>query len=158
MILLESGKEADISFRVEDLTPDVVDEIGNLAAAHCDEVFPIHFDLDIQKDGYVEAAKSGIIRAFTLRRHGRLVGYSIFLVGKHPHFGIKTATQDAIYILPEYRRGQVGRFFIQSCDISMKEEGIKLVFQHTLIKKDLSKLFKSLGYSEVQKTFMKELQ
>jgi hypothetical protein len=90
----------------EETIAGCLDELKVLTNAHWDEVRFDYGAMRVDPDWpkYMHLNSLGIIRLYTIRDWGQLIGYASFIVDDHLHFkGKKFAGNDTIYILPEYR-------------------------------------------------------
>lgn len=141
-----------MEFSKENLTPEVFRELAPLLTEHASEI-PHYKGLDISPDfsTYLNLQAAGALRLFTLRKDGRLVGYSAFIV--HPHKHSKQslqANEDLIFISKQYREGIGGYRFIKWCDGELLKEGISIIYRHVSLARDFSSLLKRLGYQEIE--------
>lgn len=147
-------------FQEEGYTFDLFNELLEMAEDHKDEVVPFEWmQVNANPTHYERASELGMLRIYTVRSKGEIVGYGIFNICRHPHFmDTVTAMQDLLYIKPEYRLGSTGKSFILFCEKKLREAGAVVVYQFTGLKRDLSGLFESMGYGLVQKVYAKELK
>lgn len=112
---LEAARHAGI----EDLTALEWEEIE-----HHQDVSP----LDVDLAGYRELERIGRLRIGLLRRDGELIGCVIFLINQPLHHRRTTwAVCDAIYVLPEHRRGWAGVHLVKAACAGLKADGVKIV-------------------------------
>jgi GNAT superfamily N-acetyltransferase len=145
-------------------------EIMPLLVRHKDEI--AHFkDIELNPDveAYNRCEEQGVLRCFTARSMcasyesgelmpGVLVGYAVYFVRPNPHFKDSLqASQDVLFILPEYRRGRIGLRLIEFADQVMKAEGVQAVYQHVKVKHDFSPLLERLGYELVDRLYARRL-
>jgi len=71
----------------EELLSATWDEMAPLMLAHWREIahYP-DIELDPDKEGYALAESAGLVRFYTARADGRLVGYVIFFVRPNMHY------------------------------------------------------------------------
>ncbi len=142
-------------FSTERITDALLAEVKPLAQAHLDEVgcFPgLPFNPDY--DFYKLADKHGIIQVYTARLNDKLVGYSTFLVHKHPHYGASIqAMHDLLFLDPAYRSGSNGYNFLKFCDGELARLGVEVILFGVSARLDLSPLLRRLGYELVQQSF-----
>jgi hypothetical protein len=99
---------------------------------------------------YQNSDVAGTLRVFTARHAGKLVGYQVFFVVKHPHSQQSLqANQDIVYMEPEVRRGLNGYRFIKWCSDQLLAEGCEVVYQHINAKRSLGRLLERMGYELV---------
>jgi GNAT superfamily N-acetyltransferase len=140
---------------------DVVNEIKPLLEAHYHEI--AHYpDIALKPDyqRYVQAEGTGILRIFTARVDGALIGYGIYFV--HPSMQYSDslqAQQHLLFVHPDYRKGSVGRRLIHFGDEQLRAEGVQVVIQHTKARADLNlgPLLERMGYELMDHIYVKRL-
>jgi hypothetical protein len=136
-------------FTVRDLA-----EVADQCEHNKQEVSPIEWPLDVDPYSYL----NGNTRVFViLNDDDEIKGYSIFRITEHPHHQLKlVGYQDVTYIHPDYRKGIVGLKFYKYIEKELSEEVHALIISHTF-KKDLSPLFKRMGYNPLEISYIKEI-
>ena len=89
---------------------------------------------------------------------GELVGYSICFLREHHHDGRLYAINDAIYVVPEYRKGEIAKRLFQYEKIEAACQGADC---HTISMKPhkrFGNLLEELGYRPLEITFSQELK
>lgn len=138
-----------IEIRVERYA-DVIGDIKPLLELHWQEIASfkdrVPFDPDYERYQAIEEA--GALLIIAARRHGLLVGYSIFFLGPHPHYKSTIfAANDIVFLLPGERSGGLGvRLFKESERIAF-ERGARFISWHIKPINDFSPLLARLGYS-----------
>ena len=134
------------TFQTERITDSFLAELVPLFKAHWKEV--AHYEdipLDPDLDKYRLFDKLGVLRIYTARLAGALIGYSIFIVQPHPHYqGSIYANNDIIFISPE-RRG-FGRKFIAWCDDELRKDGVRVVAHHVKAAHNWTPMLFRMGY------------
>ena len=136
----------------------VFEEIKPLLALHWEEI--AHYQdipLDPDYDSYLALDKTGRIRVYTVRKEGVLIGYSVFFLGNLHYRSTKIASQDILFVLPEYRGGGVGFRFIRYCDTQLESEGVTVVYHHVKVKHDFGRLLVHLGYEPIDTIYGRRL-
>lgn len=96
---------------------------------------------------YTALEKAGILRIFTAREGGKLIGYSVFNVINHPHFrGATQAHEELLFLDPDQRKGMVGAGMISFCDSQLKDEGVKVIYHSVSKERDFSPILERMGY------------
>ena len=132
----------------------VIPNVQNLALNHHEEVKDFNISLDMDWNTYIEWEKSDSLKAFTAYHGETLVGYSSFFLFTNHHYQNRLeATQDAIYIVPEFRGN--GFEFIGFIDEYLKSIGVKSVHQHVKVNHDWSSTLDKLGYKFTERTYTK---
>lgn len=107
---------------------------------------------------YLGAEAKGLLRVYTIRHEGQLVGYQVFFVRSNPHYKQSLqAVQDILWLDPEHRSPTLGVRFIDWCDEQLTREGCQLVYQHVKCKHDFSPILKYLGYEQIETVWCRRL-
>lgn len=136
-----------------------VEEALPLFEQHYQEIARYH-DIALAPDleAYSAIEAAGNLRVFSVRDAGRLVGYVVFFVKHHLHYRDSlVASQDVLFLLPEYRKGMTGARLIKFADERLKAEGVQLVTQHVKTYADFGPLLERMGYEKVETTYMRRL-
>ena len=145
------------SFALETVE-QVLDEIKPLLAQHWEEIATYKdLPLDPDYEAYLRMAAAGRVRVFTARHEGVLIGYGVFFLGNLHYKGSGIATQDILFILPQYRGTTVGYRLIKFCDDSLRAEGLQVTYQHVKISHDFSPVLSRLGYRPVEIIYARRL-
>lgn len=147
-----------LEFKVEPFE-DIASEALPLAEAHFKELAPYKGDNPQPNwDWYFNLARQGILTCFTARYEGILVGYIVIFITTHMQFGHKHADAHMFWLDPAFRTGWNGIKFFRFMEDVLKEEKVQYInIEHT-IHKDLSPLFKRLGYKPTFVIHSKELK
>ena len=142
----------------QELASEVWDEIMPLLKNHWQEI--AHYKdipLDPDYSVYKQMEDMGALRVYTVRKEGKLIGYSAFFIRQHPHYkSSKQAVQDIIYVDPAHRGG-VGRRLIKECDELLKAEGVQVVYQHVKAAHNFGPLLERMGYQMQDIIYSKRL-
>lgn len=137
----------------------VWDESMPLVKAHYQEI--AHYqDIELKpdRDRYMAIEDAGGVRLFTVREEGRLIGYCLFLVSRHPHYmGSLQAMQDVLYLDPSLRGRLIGYRFINWCDEKLKADGVQVVMQHTKDTHNFGPMLERMGYEIMYHVFARRL-
>lgn len=138
---------------------DCWDEMKDLFREHYEEIaFYKDIELDPDEDAYVKLAARGLLRIYTVRDAGALVGYVMFLVRPNPHYRRSlNAVQDVLYLKPEYRRGRTGVTLIRVAETRLRAEGVQVVYHHVKRTNRVGQLLARLGYELVDEVYAKRL-
>lgn len=89
---------------------------------------------------------------------GALVGYSVMVLGPHPHYdGEPQATQDALYVAPGYRHGSAGVRLIRQSDALARRAGAHVAYRQSTPHREISPLLERLGYHAMDTTYGRRL-
>lgn len=121
-----------MSYFIESID-EVIEEIQPLLEAHYHEI--AHFkDIPLKPDWvkYRQAELANILRIFTARKwNNALIGYEVFFVTPNLHYSDHTyASQDILFLMPEHRRGRLGRDLTRFSNDCLKTQGVNVVLRH----------------------------
>lgn len=152
------GETPSTSFQRERTEPQLFSEMLPLLTAHWKEV--AHFpDIPLNPDlsYYICAEAAGMVRTFTFRRDGKLIGYAVFVLRANPHYCQSLqAQQDIVYIDPA-ARGIQSIKFLKYCDEQLKADGVQAVYHHVKAAHNFGKVLERQGYELVDLIYTKRL-
>lgn len=139
-----------ITFQREQVL-DVADEIEDLLRMHYEEV-ALHKEaipLDPDWPRYVSLEEVGQLAVYTARDDGRLVGYSVFFLYQHIHYKqTRIASNDVLFLHPDYRKGTCGIKLIKHSEQQLKSLGVNKVTWHIKFNKDFRPILHRMGYCD----------
>lgn len=142
----------------ETLTRELWLEAMPLLHAHWREI--AHYPdilLDVDVDAYTRCEDAGMVRCFTARQDGALVGYALFFVRPNLHYQASIqAVQDVLYLAPAVRGG-AGFRFIRWCDEQLAASAIQVVYHHVKSAHNFGPLLERMGYELVDLIYAKRL-
>jgi hypothetical protein len=129
----------------------LVDEIHPLHEAHWLETegYRHGLALNMDYDAMIESERAGAMVQFTARDGARLIGNFRVYLGQSRHTQTGIATEDTIYLLPEYRAGRnCLRFmeFVRDCVTAL---GYRELRCSTKIGAQTDRLLLHLGFKHV---------
>lgn len=139
---------------------DLVEEIAPLLRAHHGEVAPFpDIPLEPNIPAYCGAEDAGLLRCYTLREAGLLIGYSVHFVVANPHYASsRQATADTIYVDPRYRDRGRGVALLRHADAELAREGVQVGYQHVAVARDFGPvLTRYLGYKPIATVYGRRL-
>lgn len=144
-------------FQREDITHSLFNEALPLLREHYKEIARFQdIPLDVDIDQYVALDKAGVIRCYTARGEGELIGYSNYFVRAHPHFKSSIqALSDILYIAPSHRG--FGKSFLLWCEQQLRNEHIQEVYQSVTTQYEFGSLLERIGYIRIDSTYTKRL-
>lgn len=146
-----------MTFQRERISDVWAEALPMLTANHAETGILTSEDFKPSKSRFEALESVNVLKLFTAREAGKLVGYALFLVVPHLHFSGKLwAQQDAMFILPEYR-GFSGAKFIQYTDTELRSEGVDLVLRHVTPKLDYSRTLERMGYGHIESAYLRRL-
>lgn len=135
--------------------PEIREMVGN----HWKElaVFKDRMHLDVNWDHYRQCEERGILQLTTARTTlGKLAGYWISIVNIHPHYqATKAAFQDSYFLLPQYRKANVGLALMIEMQKNVKAMGAEVIIGSDKEHLSMQPLFEYLGFMSPGKQYMK---
>jgi GNAT superfamily N-acetyltransferase len=151
-------RKPQLRFAVETMA-QVWDDMQPLLERHWREI--AHYqDIPLEPDrqGYATAERNGNLRIFTLRRDDELIGYAVYFVRQNLHYkSSKQASQDILFLAPEYRRGRLGMHLIEFSDECLGDEGVQATYHHVKAAHNFGPLLERMGYQLVDLIYAKRL-
>lgn len=151
----------ELSFQRELNLETFLEEAKSLYIEHAKEIGLPGFPDAVHNpwiDRYQQLVQGGYFYTVSMRFHGALIGYALFVVDYHTHFDdILIASSDSFYIKPEYR-GKYFKKFSKFIEDDLREVGINLLVMNINTSKDYSKVLKRYGYDPIGIQMGKKLQ
>lgn len=139
---------------------ELVGEIAPLLRSHHGEVAPFpEIPLEPNIPAYCGAEDAGLLRCYTLRETGILVGYSVHFVVPNPHYASsRQATADTIFVKPQYRDRGRGLALLRFADEQLAQEHVEVAYQHVAVGRDFGPvLTRFMGYRPIATVYGKRL-
>ena len=139
---------------------DLWEESMPLFERHWEEIAVFKdIPLSPSKDAYNTLEDVGMLRCYTARDDGRLIGYAVFVITKHLHYSQNVfAMQDVVFVLPESRMGRTGLKLLDFSEEQLKTDKVTLVQHHMKnAHPALGVLLKHKGYSPSETLWTKRL-
>lgn len=138
---------------------DLWAEVAPLLVLHWDEI--AHYPdiaLDPNTKEYNAYDAAGLLRCYTARDAGLLVGYVLFFVRYNLHYqGSLQAVQDVLFLARPYRQGMAGVRLVRFAEAKLKAEGVQVVYHHVKRTNKVGELLVRLGYELVDEVYAKRL-
>lgn len=138
-------------------TPIAVTFASERVAAVWPEIYPLfekhweeigeYKDIPLNPDfeAYKKLDEIGMMRVYTAREDGVLVGYCVFFVNPNLHYKNTTqALQDVMFIKKE-RRG-FGKKFMEWSDEQLRGEGVDVIHRYMSTDNNFGVLLERIGY------------
>lgn len=87
---------------------------------------------------------------------GEIIGFSMFAIFNHHHYGEVFAHQDAFYVLPSHR-GIASIKFFKFVDKDLENCGIKYILRHSVPEADWSRTLERFGYKEKERVYLRRV-
>lgn len=148
------------TFQREEYSVSLIEDLTPLLVEHWKEI-ATHSDIPLKPIWacYQALHDKGMLRAYTIRHDGRLIGYSVYTVSKSLHYGDSLqANNDVIWLAPALRGRMTGFRFIKWCDAQLKADGVQRVVMHIKVAHNWGPtLAKFLGYEHEEVIYSKRL-
>lgn len=144
---------AVITYQTEPLSDSLWSELMPLLERHWHEV--AHYrdvPLNPNREAYAKIAAAGMLRIYTARGDGRLIGYLACILAPSLHYAPHTfAAQDVLFIDPAYRGARFGASLITFAHRRLREDGVTMLMQHSKHRSDINigPLLHRLGYEHM---------
>ena len=152
---------SDFHYQREQVS-DLWDEAAPLLEAHWREI--AHYqDIPLSPNvtAYRKLEDLGQVRCYTVRagvNGGKLAGYVVFFVCRNPHYSTSLqASQDVLFVAPEYRQGMAGVRLIRHAEECLRAEGVQVIYHHVKRTNRVGELLERLGYEQVEHIYAKRL-
>lgn len=136
----------------------ILEELEPLLLKHWKELanYKDQRPLDIDYIGYTKLNAEGIIRIFTVRNDGILIGYSSWVIANNLHYQTwKHAVCDVYYLEQEYRKTGVAAKMFDDIEERLKVSEVKLMTLQDKVTHSHNKLFISRGYMLTEQNYEK---
>jgi GNAT superfamily N-acetyltransferase len=143
----------------------IADEINSLYQKHYAETEKKYLpdtELDVNYRSYKVLEEQGTFVLFTVRKNSTLVGYLQYHVYRDMHAqGALTAREDAFYLLPEHRKGGIGKATLSFAEDCLRQLGctyVGMTDKSPVGGAPIGDFLKREGYREVAVYYVKELE
>lgn len=148
-----------ITYQQESLTT-IKEDVRPLLEKHWEEI-ALNKDtikLNPDWDAYANLEDAGVLKIFTARFDGVLIGYFIVFVKAHIHYKDHLfAYNDVLFLAKQYRKGYTGAKLIKFAEKCLKEDGVSVCVVNTKRHKPFDVLLKWLGYKHIENIYSKVL-
>lgn len=105
---------------------------------------------------YARLDASGVLRVFTARADGKLVGYCVLVVSTSMHYSDHVfANNDVTFVLPEYREGATGYHLIKYAEEHCRENNVSLLNINTKVHIPFDSLLTRMGFDLIERIYSK---
>lgn len=139
--LLRIERELCSDALIEEVKPLLVEQWREIAN-YQDEI-----PLDPDYGFYHRMEEQKKLLWLTARLDGELIGYSVFIIIRHPHY-VSTvfAMNDVVFVRKSHRNGKVGLGLIRESERQCKAAGARKISWHIKLSNDLNKILAAKGY------------
>jgi len=139
---------------------DCCEDLKLLLPRHHDEIehdkAAVPFDPDY--DTYEILDNAGALHLVMVRSDGVLIGYHSFVIRPHIHSRrTLTAFADVYYVAPEHRKGTIGIRLFTFAEKTLKDRGVRQIYNATTKIVDNGPIFRRLGYTHIEDVYVKEI-
>lgn len=147
-----------IKFSIEKIA-DIWDELLVNYEAHWKETEEYRYgqELNMDKERYLQYEGMGLYFMFTARDNGKLVGNFGIYVMPSMHTGKLIATEDSLFVLPEYRKDGNAAKFCKFVEDDMRRKNVWEVVMTAKVTNKAWKFMERLGYNRVAYQYSKHL-
>lgn len=138
----------------------IQDEVKSLLMDHWEELASHKDKIKLNPDftTYEMLDSTGTLGVYTARSEGKLVGYFSIIAKKHPHYQDHYfATNDLIYLHPDYRKGMAGYKLIKFVEDDLKRMGVSVLLINTTIHLPFDPLLERMGFGLEERIYSKYL-
>ena len=142
----------------QEFLPTVEKDIRPLIQKHWEDI-ALNKDkikLNPDWDAYYVLEQAGVLKIFTAREGDLLVGYFVVIIQYNMHYKDHLfASNDIIFLHPDYRKGRTGIKLIQFAEKCLKEDGVSVLSINTKVHKPFDNLMQFLKFSLVERIYSK---
>lgn len=105
---------------------------------------------------YARLDAAGVLRIFTARDEGRLVGYFVLFISQSVHYQDHLfATNDVIFVLPDKRAGATGYKLVKHAEDYCRDSGVSLMTINTKVHLPFDSLMVGMGFDLIERIYAK---
>lgn len=142
----------------EEAAVDVIEEIIPLIEKHWEEIAINKDKISLSPDfeRYIDMNELGILRIFTVRDEGALVGYFLVVCTPHMHYKEHVfAMNDILYVAEHLRGTTVAYRLLRHVENVLAEEGISVLMINMKCHAPFDRLLEGLGYTNTERVYTK---
>lgn len=103
---------------------------------------------------YAKLDAAGILRVFTARESGELVGYCVLVVSRSMHYKDHIfANNDVTFVLPDHRAGATGYQLLKYAEEHCAENNISLLNVNTKVHIPFDNLLLGMGFTLIERIY-----
>ena len=105
---------------------------------------------------YARLDAAGVLRVFTAREGGELVGYCVLVVSRSMHYKDHVfANNDVTFVLPDNRAGATGYKLLKYAEDHCAENDISLMNVNTKVHIPFDSLLLGMGFTLIERIYSK---
>jgi GNAT superfamily N-acetyltransferase len=146
-----------LEFHVEQLTPELIEEMKPLQDGYWQEVAGQFHDFppDVDWKTYLLAQQTGKLKVLIARVAGKVKAGAFIVITPHPHYACIAASLPLLFVHPEYRRGREGLRLVRAAEDVAIENGAQLMMTHGGTHNNVYRLFEAMDYQDFGRYFVK---
>jgi GNAT superfamily N-acetyltransferase len=114
--------------------------------------------LDPMWEAYAQLDAAELLIITTARMDGVLIGYVSHFITPNLHYrSLKVADNDIFWLAPEHRHSRTGIHLLRAAEQNVLDAGCNKILMKEKIHIPLGRLFKFLGYREIERLHAKTL-
>jgi GNAT superfamily N-acetyltransferase len=141
---------------------DILHEIKPLLEDHWEEVawYKDEIKLNPSYDKYIQMQEQNALLCMTVRDdEGTLIGYNINFLQYHPHYSDHVyAINDIIFLLPEYRHGNIAFKLLEATEQVLIHLGVSVVTVHMKPAHPFKTLAEASGFKQQEYVYSKFIE
>lgn len=132
------------------------EEVTPLAVMEWEESGHPTEPLVIDWETYFKLEEAGLLKFFTSRSDGKLIGYFVVIISSPlTTKGELVASYEAVYVHRDYRKSMVASRLFKFVEACIKEDGIHRVVASSSVKNPIGKFLNRMGYNEIETKYEK---
>lgn len=117
---------------------------------------PYNLKMNVNWKAYFNLCKADMLKVFTARKDGELVGYLLAFINTHLHYKDHlVACCDMVYVKPEYRKIGTGYYLIQYAEEQLSNIGVSIFGINTRVDRPFDKLMSRMQYNLQERSYSK---
>lgn len=111
-----------------------------------------------QRSMYQQMEAMGIFHLLAAYEGEELIGFMTMIVTVLPHYGVRTATAESVFVAEGHRKSGIGLKLIRDAEKWATEMGASGIFLSAPSQGKLSMIAPRIGYRQTNQVFFKGLQ
>ena len=117
------------------------------------EMPPFNPDVDL----YIKLEQSGVLRCLGSFVDNVLVGFGILLVTQNPHYSVRIATVESVFVTKAHRDTGAGLKLIYALKRQAKEQGAVALFASAPTHSQLDRVLSTMGWAHTNQVYCRSL-
>ena len=142
----------------QEFITQIQDEITPLLQEDWEEIGEDHLPLNPDFESYGDLEANDLLKIFTARIEGKLVGYFVVIyVPSLQSKGKFLAINDTIFVSKAHRRKMIGPRLFRFAEKCVKQDGLDRLYVAITEKNDIGDNLKRMGYNKIESRYEKVL-